>query len=313
MLVLDDAGRMIALMAGSDLTTTEEIMKNLPYALALTALPPFCLVAILALAAVAERFRAVFWICFACISADIVSSLLLPSNTAPPVLSLQYLAVTSPNWVIYFVMTSLVFLGFRQSRKWLAKGRAQDGDVDALVGELLEVQWRLTSTPSDVYVMVVDVAGSTKMKAGCDVLDAEFSFGCYQTWVKSIVLQHCGRIEATAGDSAISAFGNAKQAVSASWQILGDLDRFNQMSNRLPCAFRLRIALHKGPVLSSLSQVQFSHVIDVAAHVEKVSPVNGMALTDPFTQLLEPSATQSLIPGPEVDGIQTYLHLSPSV
>ncbi|HLK16752.1 MAG TPA: hypothetical protein VKT78_18235, partial [Fimbriimonadaceae bacterium] len=76
---------------------------------------------------------------------------------------------------------------------------------------------------------------------------------------------------------------------------------------RLSRPFKVRIALHMGRVLADLTQVQFSHVIDVAAHVEKVSPVNGMALTQPIVQLLDPSVTDRLEPGPDVDGVVTYL------
>ena len=103
----------------------------------------------------------------------------------------------------------------------------------------------------------------------------------------------------------IAAFGNPEHSVTAAKQILGDLDRFNATGNRLAGKFRLRVALHLGQVYADLKKVQFSHVIDVAAHVEKVAPVNGIAFTEAILAKLDPMSL--LEEGPQVDGMRVQL------
>jgi class 3 adenylate cyclase len=263
------------------------------------------------LSAIAEKFRTVLLIWLSRILAGVAVDMILPINGDRNPLSL-----TGPLFnpvlesLTYLILGSLVFLGFRLNREWQRTQQAEAGDADALLGELLDVQWRLASTPTNVCILVVDVVGSTKMKAQADVLVAEYSFGSFQKWIKSIVGDYGGRVEATAGDSAISAFGNATQCLRAAERILADLDGFNRSSNRLPTPFQVRIALHMGQVMANLTEVQFSHVIDVAAHVEKVSPVNGMALTQPIVAMLEPSITTMMKPGPEFDGVSTLLQIA---
>ncbi|HLK15265.1 MAG TPA: hypothetical protein VKT78_10700, partial [Fimbriimonadaceae bacterium] len=178
-----------------------------------------------ALAAAAEKFRSIWWICCGCLLGELVFGLALPVKGVAPMLSGPGIMSLAIGLVTYFIPVSLIFVGFKLHRDWQTKRRAEEGDADAVLGELLDVQWRLAAAPTDVYVLVVDVVGSTRMKDGADALNAEYSFRAFQAWVGSVVTARGGRIEVTAGDSAIAAFGDPLQAVTAGQQLLKELER----------------------------------------------------------------------------------------
>ncbi len=276
------------------------------YLLGSTLILMCSLLALVCLAASVTRYRAVLWICLGSILGGFLGMPFMPNGTDRMQAALsQSFVLSAVNLIWYVVITSLTFVGFQMHRSWLSQKLLEANDYNALLSELLDVQWRLAATPTDVAILVVDVAGSTALKQGEEALIAEYSFGSYQSWIAEIVSTHGGRIEATAGDGVIAAFGNPEHSVTAAKQILGDLDRFNATGNRLAGKFRLRVALHLGQVYADLKKVQFSHVIDVAAHVEKVAPVNGIAFTEAILAKLDPMSL--LEEGPQVDGMRVQL------
>ncbi len=176
----------------------------------------------------------------------------------------------------------------------------------SVVAELMEVRDRLAAASVKVYVMAVDVVGSTKMKDRADPLLAEFSFRSFQSWTASIAAKHGGKVDAMTGDGAILAFGTGQQALSCTLDLQSSMADFNATKNRLATPFRTRVSLHAGLVVGELDKVQFAEVIDIAAHVEKLSPVGGFAATMDFLQeLAEP--LEGVRQGPVVDGRQVYL------
>jgi class 3 adenylate cyclase len=181
------------------------------------------------------------------------------------------------------------------------------GNAASAIAEVIRIQWRMEAVPSNVCVMSVDVAGSSKMKMGAAPLLAEYSFREYQRYVAEIVEAHQGRIHSTAGDGVVAAFDSCRKACAAAREIQRGMFRFNNESNRLRTPFRLRIGLHMDSVAGDLRNVEFSRVIDVAAHVESVAPVGGIAVTEPVAKRL---LGERLEPAPApVDGIAVY-HLS---
>ncbi len=160
------------------------------------------------------------------------------------------------------------------------------GDTASSIAEVVRLQWKLEAIPSNVCVMVVDVAGSTGMKHGANPLLAEYSFREYQRFVEEICVDHGGRVHSTAGDGAIIGFDSCRRAAAAAREIQRGLFRFNREVNRLPSAFHLRIGMHMDSVPGDLMDVQFSRVIDVAAHVETTAPIGGIALTDSVAKRL---------------------------
>jgi len=173
-------------------------------------------------------------------------------------------------------------------------------DRATLLSELVQLQWRLADKALDVCVLVVDAVHSSRMKAESDPLVAEYAFRSYQAWIERVALRHKGRIHSTAGDGAVVAFPTSALAFAAAQALQADLERFNREENKLAISFRIRIGLHVGCVVAELDKVQFSEVIDIAAHVQEVSPENGIALSDAVARELQVSGLSEL---PElVDG-----------
>lgn len=153
-------------------------------------------------------------------------------------------------------------------------------DPGALLAELIEVQRLLSPSRANVCILVVDVAKSSAMKANADPYVVEYCFREYQSLVRECCESFGGTIHSTAGDGAVAGFPSAAQALAAAKRIQTRIGEFNRRVNRLASPFRLRIGLHQGSVVGELSEVQFAEVIDIAAHVEEVAPVGGIAVTE---------------------------------
>jgi class 3 adenylate cyclase len=118
-------------------------------------------------------------------------------------------------------------------------------------------------------------------------------------------------VHSTAGDGAVVAFPSCTEGFAAAKRIQTDIEDFNRETNRLGSPFRLRVGLHVGRVAGELEKVQFTEVIDIAAHVQTVAPVGGIAMTELVAEQLggEP-AVQLKDP---VDGHTVMLVLNPTV
>lgn len=180
----------------------------------------------------------------------------------------------------------------------------QANDPTVLLADLVELEDRLRPPTVQVAVLVVDVAGSTAMKRDADPYDAEYSFREYQNLVAHTAAAHQGRVESTAGDGAVISFPTVPQALDCAREIHTRLPALNQTKNRLASPFRLRMGLHFGEVRGDLGEVQFTRVIDVAAHVEATAPVGGLALTQEAVNLLPPGIANPT--RQEVDGHPTH-------
>ncbi|HWD40496.1 MAG TPA: hypothetical protein VG944_16725 [Fimbriimonas sp.] len=185
----------------------------------------------------------------------------------------------------------------------------QRNDQATLIAEMLKIQWRLSGQASRTCVMVVDVVKSSQMKVEADPLDVEYSFREYQQWIEELSEPLGGKVHSTAGDGAVIAFPKCEAAFTAAKRIQGGIDEFNRTHNRIPTPFRVRIGLHVGQVQGELQKVQFTHVIDVAAHVQEMSPVSGIAATgDVVADLNE----DDFVPlARQVDDHSVYLALDP--
>jgi class 3 adenylate cyclase len=182
----------------------------------------------------------------------------------------------------------------------------QENDPDALLAELLDLEIALGGGLQESYVLVVDVAGSTAMKKDADPLVAEWTFRAYQEVVSRVGALHGGTVESTAGDGAVLAFPSANQGLAAARALLGAMPAFNASTNRLGQEFVLRIGLHCGEVRGDLNEVQFTRVIDVAAHVEASSPRNGIGMTAVFRDKLDPVPELEKM-AVSVDGFDVYV------
>lgn len=219
------------------------------------------------------------------------------------------------NWIasLVFALFVGVFAGMgahleaRSRRNRKLKGN----DPETLLNELVTVQQLLNPTAGVKAVLVVDAAKSAMMKANADPLTAEWSFRAYQQFIDKIVREFHGHVHATAGDGAVAIFDSSHDAFVAAQMIQTKIADFNQNVNKLETPFRLRIGIHSDRIGGDLNKVQFSAVIDIAAHVEAVAPIGGIAVTERVMSVLEGHRFASL---PDlVDGQTVLIAVQPTV
>lgn len=157
--------------------------------------------------------------------------------------------------------------------------RLLTNDPAALMAEMVRIEWLLSSRASEVCVLVVDVARSSIMKAEADPLEAEYCFREYQNFVETVCARYGGSVHSTAGDGAVVAFHETRRAFEAARALQTEIETFNRTHNRLASPFRLRVGIHVGHVAAELNKVQFTEVIDFAAHAQATAPVGGIAVT----------------------------------
>ncbi|MEZ5163618.1 MAG: adenylate/guanylate cyclase domain-containing protein [Fimbriimonadaceae bacterium] len=160
------------------------------------------------------------------------------------------------------------------------KRRLRNNDPAYLMAEIVRLQWRLNVSTQAACVMSVDVAGSTKMKAQADPLRVEYSFREYQVLVDEITRRYGSAVFSTAGDGAIVAFESAENAVQAGRALQATMPDFNERRSRLDRRFRIRVGIHSGETQAQLSEAPFNELIDIAAHIEKMAPVGGIAVSE---------------------------------
>ncbi len=178
------------------------------------------------------------------------------------------------------------YYGAEVQRKSIYQKGRQQGDVQALYAEMTRLKLQLGQVYKTVTVMAVDASQSTEMKHGQEPMAVEYSFRSYQDWIASVCHKFGGQIHSTAGDGAIVSFSDAVKAYLAAKCLQSTINQFNQEENRLKKPFRIRIGIHTGQILGEIDSVVFTSVIDIAAHLEEVAPVGGIAITDPTRQLL---------------------------
>ncbi len=129
----------------------------------------------------------------------------------------------------------------------------------------------------------VDLAGSTKMKEGQDVVTMEYSFQQYNSFLEKILKSHKSVLSSAAGDGSMSCFETSQNAVNAAIELLKNIDEFNSEQNKLPDPFVPRCGVHTGRVFVDESiplEKMFSPVIDFAGHLQKAAPPNGLLISE---------------------------------
>ena len=214
--------------------------------------------------------------------------------------------------ILLFGLLFAVFggTGYRVQEKSRRSARLRRNDQAMIVAEMLRIQWRLEDQSHDPCVMSIDAARSVQMKANADPLAVEFSFREYQEWIESIANQFSGAVHSRAGDGTIVSFPTCPSGYEAARRIQTDIGRFNAEVNRLEAPFRVRIGLHTGTVSGELDEVEYADVIDIAAHVQSVAPVGGIALTEAVCAKIP---DEQFIPlATEIDGRRVFLALNPT-
>ena len=159
-----------------------------------------------------------------------------------------------------------------------------------LLRQLVDLQDKLKSGEQSMTFLSVDIVGSTRMKETADPLSIEFTFNEYHTFVEMITKKHGGRVHSTAGDGMTCAFDHPHQAYAAARNIQAGIIELNTFRNKLGVPLILRCGVHTGtvvaPTAGDIKSVNFAHVIDIAAHLQKVCPAGGVAVSEPSATAL---------------------------
>ncbi len=158
-----------------------------------------------------------------------------------------------------------------------------------LLQQLQDIQERLKSDERFVTFLSVDIVGSTKLKAESDPLTVEFTFGEYQKYVQAVVEKFGGKVHSTAGDGVTCVFENPQMAYVAGRSVLAGLFEFNSFRNRLAQPIEVRAGVHTGSAHipgQALTNVNFAHVIDVAAHMQKAGDPGSLVVSQTTAQYL---------------------------
>lgn len=186
-------------------------------------------------------------------------------------------------------------------------GISQNQDErQALLAQMLDIQAQLRNHEQEISFLSLDMVGSTDIKIGVDPLAVEFTFTEYHAYVAQIVAKHGGRVHSTAGDGVTCAFETAGAAFAAARQIQAGLFELNYHRNKLGKPIRLRAGIHFGKVTSvdgSVENINFSNVIDFAAHLQKACPIGGVVISTEAARLVpDPAAFSNEII--QVDGLE---------
>lgn len=204
------------------------------------------------------------------------------------------LLISSIGWLAAFVQR-------KTERVW----KLQRGDASVLNEEIQRLENSLLRDQSRKCVVAVDVVGSTRMKSNADVLVSEWCFREYQQIVTQCVEDEGGQVVNTAGDGVVASFEDPANALEAAAAILDRLLVFNARGNRLSEPFQVRIGIDSAEVQGNLAEVQFSQLIDTAAHIEALTPPGAIGVSQAFMALMpEERATPH---GYTTEGVPVFL------
>lgn len=194
-----------------------------------------------------------------------------------------------PSFLLVLFLAGGAFGGITVQRM-VARSRGKLGLQDPmterqeLLRQLVTIQDKLRTGEQSATFLSVDVVGSTQIKALSDPLSVEFTFNEYHLFLEMVAKRFQGRVHSTAGDGAILAFDHPQQAFAAARNLQTGIIELNTFRNKTGTPLVLRAGIHTGTVVApqagDLTSLNFAHVIDVAAHFQKVCPAGGIAVSD---------------------------------
>jgi pSer/pThr/pTyr-binding forkhead associated (FHA) protein/class 3 adenylate cyclase len=116
------------------------------------------------------------------------------------------------------------------------------------------------------------------------------SFERFRGFASLVVQEHEGQVLNSNGDELMCFFSEPRQAVRAAVALLDRLAVFNESENLLVRPFRVRQGIHSGASLVDRARgVAYSPVLDVAGHLQKYAPVDGLLVSAETLALLPPN------------------------
>jgi class 3 adenylate cyclase len=199
-----------------------------------------------------------------------------------------------------------------QNRRSLGLKDAVEERQDLML-QLQELRAKLESGKQSLTFLSVDVVGSSKMKAGVDQLDVEYTFSEFHKFVSRVTTKYSGTVHSTAGDGVTCAFDHPQQAFQAAKNIQIGIIELNTFGNKLRTPIVLRCGIHTGEVVApdarDVTSVNFAQVIDIAAHLQKVCPAGGIAVSQESAIHVPGGPAQIGTEKVSADGVTGYVWL----
>ena len=159
-----------------------------------------------------------------------------------------------------------------------------------LLLQMAEIQTQLVEGRDFVAFLSVDIVGSTRMKTGVNPLDVELTLVEYHRFVETVARKYGGQVHSTAGDGATLCFDDPARAFLAAKNLQLGIAEFNAHRNKIGVPIGLRCGLHADranlPQKGERTSLQFSSVIDIAAHLQGEAPPGGIAVSEPAAALI---------------------------
>ncbi len=180
---------------------------------------------------------------------------------------------------------------------------------EALLRQYREIEAALKAARRKRCVFLsVDVAGSTRMKAGESEANIAATFQAYEEMLKKIFDQFAAWKQAWTPDGVMICFLQPDLALGAAKRILEGMRVFNEAENKLRTPFQVRCGMNEGEVPifedSKLEKIA-DHVIDVAGHLQKQASPDTLWVTEELYEIFtEKSGFEPA--GVEVDGHNIY-------
>ena len=219
--------------------------------------------------------------------------------------------------VAFIPFTVLAAVCGNVAHRLLVKNKSSLGLKDPLaerqelLRQLVDLQDRLKTGEQSMTFLSVDIVGSTRLKQHADALNVEFTFNEYHGFVEMVTQKYGGHVHSTAGDGVTCVFDHPQQAFAAARNLQVGIIELNTFRNRLGKPLVLRCGIHTGAVVApdakDKTSVNFAHVIDMAAHMQKAAPEGGIAVSQE-SAIHIPGGPKSV--GEEktqVDGMTAYI------
>ncbi|MFH1562614.1 MAG: EAL domain-containing protein [Nitrospirota bacterium] len=162
----------------------------------------------------------------------------------------------------------------------------------------------------EMTFLIIDVAGSTKMKEGKEDIDIDYTFTQYHRHVEGITKENNGEV-VWSGDGGLCTFQNPDKAVGTAIQIQEGLSDFNKNKerNRLEKPIMVRIGINTGVCLVDESREKgkwVSEVMDIAGHLQKYSEPGEIRIgEETYKKLMNKTNFKE---SKSIDGVKTYLY-----
>lgn len=159
-----------------------------------------------------------------------------------------------------------------------------------LLLQMAEIQNQLSEGRDFVAFLSVDIVGSTRMKTGANPLDVELTMVEYQRFVETVARKYSGEVHSTAGDGATLCFDDPARAFLAAKNLQLGIAEFNAHRNKIGMPIELRCGIHADranlPLKGERTSLQYSSVIDLAAHLQGEAPAGGIAVSEPAAAMI---------------------------